>query len=254
VSKRFKGKTCVYCVRPGSSETRDHVVAREFFPKPRPPGLPVAPACIRCNNEKSALEQYATTVLPFGATHAAAGSVLSTMVPGRLAGNQKLARFLAEKAGTKYVSRDGGLSWETEMVLPFDSGKVEQLFQMIARGLAYSEWGVLFPDADCVVHASFLTTEGRALFDRYFSGQGNKTGVRNLGDGIFVYEGLQSLESPQLTLLRMSLCGAILGGDPKARDERVSVVYALTAPRKMSAATKFVDLLRVQSAAPARSP
>jgi hypothetical protein len=253
VTKKFKGKACVYCARRGSSETGDHVVAREFFPKPRPVGLPVVPACTSCNNEKSKLEHYATAVLPFGATHAGAGAVLSTMVPGRLGANQKLAMSLANNAETKYISRDGGLSWDTEMVLPFDGDKVEQLFRMITRGLAYSEWGMLFPDTDCIVHVSFLTTEGRAIFDPYFAGQGNKTGVRNLGNGIFVYEGVQSLESPQLTLLRMSLCGAVVAGDPKARDERVSVAYALTAPRKMLAATKLVELLGARSAGPARS-
>jgi hypothetical protein len=64
-----------------------------------------------------------------------------------------------------------------------------------------------------------------------------------LGDGIFVYDGVQSLESPQLTLWRMSLCGAILSGHPKTPGEKVSVAYGLTAPRTMSAATKLLQLL-----------
>ncbi len=31
MSKKFKNKTCAYCSVPGSSETGDHVIAREFF-------------------------------------------------------------------------------------------------------------------------------------------------------------------------------------------------------------------------------
>jgi hypothetical protein len=33
MGNRFKGKTCVHSTVPGSSETADHVVAAEFFPR-----------------------------------------------------------------------------------------------------------------------------------------------------------------------------------------------------------------------------
>lgn len=247
-SKKFQRKTCVYCGIPGASDTADHVIAREFFPEgANRANLPQAPACWQCNNEKSKLEHYAATVLPFGASHTESHAILSNMVPGRLAHNRKLARELAEGSATHFVSRDNGRSWDIEMTLPFDSVKIAHLFQMIARGLAYVEWGIVLPDAECVVHADFLSADGRLLFDRFFAGEGNQTGRRNLGNGIFVYDGVQSLESPQLTLLRMSF-GVMVGGDPKARGERVSVVYALTAPRKMSAASRLVEFLRSESA------
>lgn len=245
-SKKFQGKTCVYCGTPGASGTADHVIAREFFPEgAKRANLPQAPAYRQCNNEKSKLEHYAATVLPFGASHTESRTILSDIVPGRLAHNRKLARELAEGLAAHFVSQDNGRSWDIEMTLPFDGVKIARLFQMIARGLAYVEFGIMLPDAECVVHADFLTADGRSFFDRVFEGKGNKTGERNLGNGIFVYDGVQSLESPQLTLLRMSF-GAMLGGDPKARGARVSVVYALTAPRKMSAASRLVEFLRSQ--------
>lgn len=247
-SKKFQGKTCVYCCTPGVSSTTDHVIAREFFPEgTKRANLPQAPACLQCNNEKSKLEHYAATVLPFGASHSESRTILSNMVPGRLAHNRKLARELAEGSATHFVSLDNGRSWDIAMTLPIDGVKIARLFRMITRGLAYVEWGIVLPDAECIVHADFLTADGRSLFDRFFAGKGNKTGERNLGNGIFVYDGVQSLESPQLTLLRMSF-GAILGGDPKARGERFSVVHALTAPRKMSATSRLVEFLRSQSA------
>jgi hypothetical protein len=44
-SKRYVGKTCPYCRVPGSSTTRDHVVAREFFLIEDRNNLPIVPAC-----------------------------------------------------------------------------------------------------------------------------------------------------------------------------------------------------------------
>lgn len=83
MSKKYKGKTCVYCGSIGSSETADHVLAREFALKRG--DIPKVPACKLCNSAKSRLERYLTTVLPFGAKHADAGENLATMVPKRLA-------------------------------------------------------------------------------------------------------------------------------------------------------------------------
>ncbi len=114
---------------------------------------------------------------------------------------------------------------------------------MIARGLAFWEWGVLLPDNECVVHADFLTADGRVFFDKLFELNAKRTGQRDIGNGIFVYEGVQSLESAQLTIWRMSLCGALMSDDAKAPMERVSVAYALTAPRRMRAASKLVEVL-----------
>ena len=58
MSKKFKGKLCVYCGT-GESETADHVVAREFFPETHRDGLPKVPACKACNAAKAALEKNA---------------------------------------------------------------------------------------------------------------------------------------------------------------------------------------------------
>ena len=99
------------------------------------------------------------------------------------------------------------------------------------------------PDNECVVHADFLTADGRVFFDKLFELNAKRTGQRDIGNGIFVYEGVQSLESAQLTIWRMSLCGALMSDDAKAPMERVSVAYALTAPRRMRAASKLVEVL-----------
>jgi hypothetical protein len=244
MSKQFKGGTCVYCAEPGASQTGDHVIARKFFSEQKRGGLPIVPSCYKCNSAKSALELYAMSVMPFGATHADAGSVLETMVARRLEKNRKLAETLARGREIHYVSRDGGATWETEMRLPFAGEKLADLFSMITRGLAFAHFGVILPEAECAVEAGFVREVGRAFFEPLFAMNARKTGRIELGDGIFLYEGLQALDSPQLTVWRMSLGGAILSGDPDSPMEKVSTAYALTAPRRMRATTEFAKFLR----------
>lgn len=246
-SKRFKGKTCVYCAVPGSSVTGDHVIAREFFPVAKRGNLPVVPSCTACNNEKSRLEHYALAVLPFGATHMESYTVLSGMVPPRLAKNLKLVRALSAGMNVRYLSDDGGENWRTEMTLPLDAVTLQALFQMIARGLAFAEWEVLLPESTCIVLADYMGSAGRALFDQLFALGGNRV-ERNLGDGIFVYDGAQSFTEPLLTVWRMTLGGAVVSGDPKIPTETASVVYAVTAPRQMSAANELARILQREQA------
>jgi HNH endonuclease len=66
VRKKYVGKTCVYCGRAGASDTRDHVVAKEFFLKEDRGNLPQVPACLECNGKKAKLEHYLLSVLPLG--------------------------------------------------------------------------------------------------------------------------------------------------------------------------------------------
>ena len=237
-----RNQLCVYCAV-CEGRTHDHVIARSFFPKDLRDRIPCVPACPTCNNLKSRLEHYLASVLPFGATHAKAIEVLSTMVPGRLQNNLKLARHLDAGKRYRFTSRDG-VSWDPDMTLPLDGEALSRLFHMITRGLGYVEYGLLLPEADCLVHADFVTAVGASMFDGLHAQRGNRTGVKNLGNGIFVYEGVQSFDSPQFTVWRMSLCGAVVSGDPNAPDERVSVVYAITAPRSMPAASRLVEFLR----------
>jgi hypothetical protein len=97
MSKKLRGKPCAYCVV-RTATTDDHVFSREFFLVEDRNNLPKAPACAKCNGEKSKLEHYLTTVLPFGARHAQAMDNMQVNVPGRLAKNQKLHRQLQNGA------------------------------------------------------------------------------------------------------------------------------------------------------------
>jgi hypothetical protein len=229
VSKKFKGKLCVYCAeRPSGSG--DHVFAREFFlPKDRH-NLPKVPACSECNEAKSELEHYLTSVLPFGGRHEGAKANLETMVPPRVKKNRKLRRRLANGIATVW-SEEGEQLLVPTMTLPIEPDRFEALFALIARGLIWHHWGT-YLTREHSVRAILLTTSGERLFDRYLFGMKAHDRVSaNLGNGTFVYEGAQGIDCPQLSVWCFSAFGgAKLGGDPKAPDETSSRIDVLTAP------------------------
>lgn len=89
-SRRFKGKLSVYCSSRAST-TGDHVCVRQFFIKSERQNLPQVLACEPCNNEKSELEHYLITMLPFGGRHEQAGETLATLVLWHLNGSRRSA-------------------------------------------------------------------------------------------------------------------------------------------------------------------
>lgn len=68
MSKKFIDKKCAYCTE-NLSTTGDHIFAREFFLGNQRANLPKVPSCCECNNEKSELEHYFTSISPFGWRH-----------------------------------------------------------------------------------------------------------------------------------------------------------------------------------------
>jgi hypothetical protein len=95
-SKKFKGKTCAYCRREGSSAVKEHVIAREFVLERYRDRLPTVPACEVCNTEKSALETYALAVLPFGSVLPRSEEYLRKNIERRLTRHPTLRRELED--------------------------------------------------------------------------------------------------------------------------------------------------------------
>jgi hypothetical protein len=246
MSKAYKGKTCVYCCTPRSSETADHVVATAFMPVNKREDLPKVPACVKCNGIKSRLEHYAATVLPFGGQHGDANAILTTMVQPRLEKNLPLARDLNAGLRHHLVTGDWGKTWHEAGTMPFDGERVARWYMMVMKGLAHWHWQIELPDAECGIHGSFFTQVGEELVQRFFMGRARAQRVNgNLGDGAFVYEGVQWAEDPRLTFWRMSLYGAVLADDKNAPHERPSAFYGATAPRGMRGAGMLAELMTV---------
>lgn len=239
MSKAFKGGLCAYCCSAESS-TADHVIARGFFPEDQRGNLPKVGACVDCNNRKSQLEHTLTAVMPLGAQHGGATEALSA-VERKLSKNQRLHRLLASGLRRMFRSVNGG-PWVAEMTVPFDSRSMEQLGEYIVKGLARYHWG-LDIGADAFVRASFLRPEGAAAFDRFFAGEVKDRVSCDLGQGVFRYEGILSVESPNLTLWKMSIYGAEVGGDPAAPGQRVSMVYGVSVAKSSRAAGLLAQIL-----------
>jgi hypothetical protein len=115
--------------------------------------------------------------------------------------------------------------------------------EFIVKGLAWHHWKLLLGQ-DYLVLASFITTEGQHFFDPLIDGTCQNRVKCCLGDGIFKYEGVQSKECPELTMWRMSLYGAEVGGDPGNSSARCSVVYGITAPKAWPVTEKLMTHLR----------
>lgn len=226
MSKRFKGKTCVYCGIPGTAQTGDHVFAREFFSKDRRADLPKVPACEPCNRQKSELEHYLTTVLPFASQHSEASELFVSKTPERLARNVKLHRELAAGQGRVMIRERGASS--SRMTIPFEGEKLAALFRMVLRGLVAHHWNVLVPQ-DHFVGAGFLAKTGDTFMRHLFLMNTNQQIRRTLGDGLVLYEGVQAIDDPAFTIWRFQLYGGTLVvGDPDV-PEAVSDIWAMSA-------------------------
>jgi hypothetical protein len=210
--------------------TGDHIFAREFFLVPARADLPQAPICEECNNEKSKLEHYLTTVLPFGGQHGASVENLASMVPKRLRKNAALHRELAAGQKKTLTRTPGGEAVQT-ITIPFDGSRLEQLFAMIARGLIWYHWNLYLPN-NCTVQAHSVTKAGEQLFDELLFRRNARDRVReNLGDGAFVYEGAQAVDDLRITAWRFTVYGGLVScADPAAPNTMGSQIVVITGP------------------------
>lgn len=226
MSKRYKGRNCAYCASPGSSTTGDHVFAREFFPATRRTNLPKVPACDACNNDKSKLEHYLTSVLPFAGRHADAATVLNTMVPPRLAQNRKLHRELADSQGRAWIKRGGML--QPALTLHLDAKKLNGLVRYLVRGLVVFHWQTEIP-ASYSVGVGIWTEEGERLVVSALPSSGKAVAQGSWGEGAFEYRGVQATDDPHLSIWQLELYGGMtLGGDPAATTDASPRIWAMT--------------------------
>lgn len=241
MSKKYRGKSCTYCVEQPATQP-DHVFAREFFLPNRRSNLPKVPACQACNNDKGKLEHYLTSVLPFGGHHADATTNLSEMVPSRLAKNALLHRQLGAGQSRTWA-RFGGL-FVPSMTVPIDSSKIDALFRYIVKGLVWHHWRVLLaPNASA--WAGILSAHGEKLFKRMLALNGHRVSG-NLGEGTFVYEGLQAPDIPEMSVWTFSIYGGlILGGDPYEPQPKTTMIGGQTATKETL--DRFLTLVRTNA-------
>jgi hypothetical protein len=230
VSKKYRGKPCVYCTI-SPSTTADHIICRSFFLEKRRIDLPKAPSCQQCNGRKSHLEHYLAAVLPFGGTHPDATVNLQTMATKRLQKNVRLRAQLISGLRQGIVQHPGSVgSQEMPLVIPIDSVQLCDLFALIARGLAWHHWQILLGTDDTAI--AFAVSETGALkFERVFEMKAHDRVRINLAESTLSYEGVQAEDPPQLTCWRFSIYGGIcLAGDSEVPGARSTQILGMTGP------------------------
>jgi SEC-C motif len=236
MKRKFRNEVCIYC-NDAPAESSDHVVSRKFFLEERRGDLPQAPACKRCNNRKSQLENYLVIVLGFGAKHRDAAVNLKTQVIHRLENkaNAKLLRKLQ-----KGFERSGSAG------IPFDHKPLQELCAMIAKALAWQNFGVRLGKGFAAIASVFMNEGQRGFAQLLARGKAHVSG--NLGEGTFKYEGAQAAEYPELTLWRFEIYGGVdFGGDPNVNGPS-SLVMAATGRSEMIGNLFYGGFLKDQSA------
>jgi hypothetical protein len=231
MSKRFKGKTCVYCAMEGASEAGDHVFAREFFSPSQRSGIPQVPACRKCNQAKSVVEHYLTALLPFGGRHADAASNLATLVPNRLANNEKLRHELARGSSRMWTKEKSGL-YVKATALPIDGERLEKWIAFVVRGLMWHHWQVMLGD-ECFVEVHNMTAIVEKVFTEFSAMNATRRVPETpIGDGAFVYSGAQGVDNPQISVWELSIYGGLKLMGQHANDE-CTKLGAFTGPKRI---------------------
>ena len=227
---KFDGQICIYCQSRPSTPTGDHVFARKFFLVGRRGNLPKVPACRQCGDEKSRLEHYLTSVLPFGGRHADAHENLVGLVPDRLAKNQRLHRELESGRSRVWTKEPSGLLIQTTTV-PIDCEKIEQLFVFIVKALMWHHWQVQL-GAESFVDVHLAAGEVARAFARLSSLRAKARLKVDVGDGTFIYEGAQGTDNDTISVWDFSIYGGVkLTGD--APGEEISQIRAMTGPKRV---------------------
>lgn len=213
-SKKYKDKLCAYC-RLRQSTTADHVFSREFFQVNERNLLPKVPSCEQCNNEKSKLEHYLTTILPFGATHSNAGQALTIDVKKRLNNNQKLFNELRTSMKDKYLktSPDG---YEKRLTFELDYKYLNKLVSFIGRGLLLHHFDKYLP-IDC----SDRVFTPSPLGMEYVSNMFNLSTMHRvdvvLGNKTIRYKGVMSEKDEGVSIWAIQLLGGITVSDEDSK-------------------------------------
>jgi hypothetical protein len=97
-------------------------------------------------------------------------------------------------------------SGHASMTMPLDSEQLRELYEMIARGLAWYHWELLLAPETVNVYGWFASPEETAIFNQIFAHDARQRVTRPLGRA-FLYEGAQAKDIEQFTIWRMSLYG-----------------------------------------------
>lgn len=238
MSKKYKNKVCVYCSE-ALSTAGEHIFAKEFFLKNQRANLPKAPSCDKCNRDKSRLENYLITILPFAGRHDDALENLTEMVPRRLARNKKLHRRLASQMKKAWILRDSRI-YAKQTTFKFEGQTLIQLLGYIVRGIFWHHFDQVL-SRNTVVEVLALTKYGKEYFNKNFlSVDGLDSYSGNYGSGTISYKGVRDPSNPEFTCWVFSLYGGIqIYEDSASKSEISNEIGAITFPENLALQAKY---------------
>ncbi|MEA1979348.1 MAG: hypothetical protein U9N54_00035 [candidate division Zixibacteria bacterium] len=176
--------------------------------------LPKVPACVECNNQKSKIEHYLLSVLPFGATHSNAQKALSVDTAKRLTKNRKLHRKLKIEFGYKYVPTKEGCV-EKQLTISLDHKILHEFIGFVGRGLIWYHWKKYLPTG-CAYKAFTPSPIGLEFLSGLFNLSTSYRVNNQLGDGTVRYKGVMSEIDEGLSIWAIQLLGGMTFSDRKA--------------------------------------
>lgn len=214
-----------------STTTGDHVVARQFVPTDLRNNLPKVPCCEGCNNKKSQLEHYLTTILPFSGRHSYAEKTLIS-TQRRLSKNQGLAREI-EKSFVLDQRIDAG-DVSSLLTITFDSQKLTALSEYIARGLDLVNEGREFK-TNIGYYAHSITDFGDTTFrDVYFKSHEGIYNTNSIGGEFLEYESFHASSDQNISFWIFSYFGGIQFAGQTAGDI-ANKIWVFSGPPKFLA-------------------
>jgi len=173
--------------------------------------LPKVPSCEKCNNEKSQLEHYLLSVLPFGATHKNAHKALSIDVKRRLESNKKLHNKIKGGFGYTQIPVDES-HLEERLTVELDSDILHKFIGFIGRGLIYHHSGRYLP-LSCSFKSFTPSPTGMKFISGLFTLTSNLRVDIRLGEDTVRYKGIMSEVDDGVSVWVIQLLGGITVAD-----------------------------------------
>lgn len=139
---------CVYCQQ-RVADTEDHIPGRQFFadPKPPPSELIAVPACRKCNDQFSKIEDYVCSHLLFGqgGVSVAGKAIWQQRMHRTYQKNDGLRRLISRSLHPLNIFTPEGLYAGQRLALDTDFGRVSQFIVKLVKGLYYFEFDEPLP-------------------------------------------------------------------------------------------------------------
>ncbi|MFH2134771.1 MAG: hypothetical protein ABII81_06265 [Pseudomonadota bacterium] len=201
--------------------------------------LPKVPSCEKCNNEKSQLEHYLLSILPFGATHQNAEKALSIDAKKRLENNKKLHNEIRKGFSYQQIPIMGG-GQEKRLTVELDSDALHEFVGYIGRGLIWHHWGRYLP-LNCSFKIFTPSPVGIEFVSGFFNLHSNRRVDIELGNNTVRYKGVMSEIDDGLSMWAIQMLGGIT-----VSDKNQSFVFSNSFVAMITGSPEMLNKLNVE--------